>query len=103
MKHRTTATLMLAVAIAAAVCHFASIGIDLRRRGFTTGEALEVIGTTLIIALVPGVAAVAMLRMWKRRTTSRARSGCENQIAERITALSRPATLAVPASPGRPR
>jgi hypothetical protein len=103
MKHRTTAALMLAVAIAAAVCHFASVGINLRRRGFTFGEALEVVGTVLTIGSITGFAAIAMLRMWKRRTTSRARSGCEKLIAERITALSRPATLALPASPVRPR
>ena len=54
MKHRTTAAMMLAVAIAAAVCHFASEGINLRRRGFTPGEAFGAIGTVLTSGLVTG-------------------------------------------------
>jgi hypothetical protein len=73
MKHRTTAAMMLAVAVAAMVCHFASVGINLRRRGFTSGEALGAIGTTLTVAIIPSCAAIAMLRMgdrWKSRTTS---------------------------------
>jgi hypothetical protein len=67
MKHRTTAAMMLAVAFSAMLCHFASEGINLRRRGFTLGEALEAIGTTLAIAVVPSFTAIAMLRMWNRR------------------------------------
>jgi hypothetical protein len=57
------AAMMLAVAIAASVCHFASVGINLRRRGFTPAEALGAIGTALTIGLATGVVAMRVVKI----------------------------------------
>jgi hypothetical protein len=103
MKHRTTAAMMLAVAFAAMVFHFASAAVNLRRRGFTSGEALGAIGTTLTIAVVPCCAAIVILRAWNRRQTRQPHGNSEKLITERLTQASCPAPAGGSGPPLRPR
>jgi hypothetical protein len=90
MKHRTTAAMMLAVAFAAMVCHFASVGLNLRRRGFTSGEAIGAIGTTMTISVVPTVATIAVLRMWSCRKSKRLRNNGEELVTKLVIQVACP-------------
>ena len=94
MKHRTTAAMMLAVAFAAMVCNFASVGINLRRRGFASEEAVQAIRTTLTIAIIPCCAAIAMLRAWNRWKTRQPRGNGKKPITALVTQASCPAVSA---------
>jgi hypothetical protein len=73
MKHRTTAAPMLAVAFFAAVCQFASFGVNLRRRGFSVKETVGAIGLSLIISLTAAFAVITIRRLWLRQRSRRDR------------------------------